>query len=238
MNSQLSNMPVSVFSVGQSGMGEHSGRGLFATKDIKEGQTIGLEKGSLAYFILPSTHQIIQEMYAWSEVRNDEAYAHEVLESISAVEAFQTGYGFWSTVLGRTHSTVDSGLMMFCNHGCSGTYNLGRVTGFTEANVDLKEPQESLFRKPGGFKPVIERNMRRYLVDIGEGMTNRAIKQGEELLCDYLLYIGSAQDWEEDITSLRGQCDQSSFSWCDGSGVGDITSYESRQERSKNVVAS
>lgn len=218
LNPQLSNIPVSQFSVGQSGMGEHSGRGLFATKDIKEGQTIGLEKSSLAYFILPSTHQLIQEMYDWAEERDDEAYAYEVLESISAVEAFQTGYGFWSTALGRTHSTVDSGALMFCNHGCNGTYNFGRATGFTEANVDLKEPPESIVRKPRAFKPVTERNIRQYLVD--EGTTNRAMERGEELLCDYLRYVGSAQHWKEDIASLRGQCD--------GSEVGDITSYETR----------
>lgn len=227
-NPQLSNIPVSDFSVGQSGMGEHSGRGLFATKDIKEGQTIGLEKRSLAYFFLPSTHQIIQEMYGWAEVREDAAYADEVLESISAVEAFQTGYGFWTTTLGRTHSTGNSGPLMFCNHGCNGTYNFGHATGFTEANVDLKEPPESIIRKPRAFKPVTERNIRQYLMD--EGTTNRAMKQGEEVLCDYLLYIGSAQDWEEDIASLRGQCD--------GSEVGDITSYESgsRQEKIENVT--
>ncbi len=217
LNPQMSNIPVSDFSVGQSGMGEHSGRGLFATKDIKQGQTIGLEKRSLAYFILPSTHQIIQEMYSWAEERDDEAYAYEVLESISAVEAFQTGYGFWSNALGRTHSTVDSGPLMFCNHGCNGTYNLGHVSGFTEANVDLKEPPESIVHKPGAFTLVTERNIRQYLMN--EGVTNRAMKEGEELLCDYLLYIGSAQDWEEDIASLRGQCD--------GSEVGDITRYES-----------
>ncbi len=125
-------------------MGEHSGRGLFATKDIKECQTIGLEKTlSLDDFNLPSIHQIIQEMYDWATKRDDEAYAytHEVLESILLWKPFQTGYGFWLTTLGRTHSTVDSGAMMFCNHGCNGTYNLGRATGFTEAeaNVDLRD---------------------------------------------------------------------------------------------------
>mmetsp|Transcript_12306 Transcript_12306/g.18875 ORF Transcript_12306/g.18875 Transcript_12306/m.18875 type:complete len:550 (+) Transcript_12306:162-1811(+) len=222
LNPQLSNMPISDFSVGQSGMGEHSGRGLFATKDIKEGQAIGLEKSSLSYFILPSTHQIIEEMCDWADQYDGEAYAYEVLKSISAVEAFKTGYGFWSTELGRAHSTVDSGAMMFCNHGCNGTYNFGRVTGFTEANVDLKEPPESIFRKPRAFDPVTERNMRQDLSSMSS--TNRAMKQGEELLCDYLSYVGSAQYWEEDIASLRGQCD--------GSEVGDISSYESMQARS------
>ncbi len=57
-------------------------------------------------------------------------------------------------------------------------------------------------------------------------MTNHALKQGEELLCDYLQYIGSAsaQDWEEDIASLRGSVVEVRL---------DITCYESRQARRK-----
>ena len=227
LDPQLSNVPVSALSVGQSTMGEYSGRGLFAIKDIPEGTLIGLEKNILSYFILPSTHQIIQEMYYWVEENyNEEAYASEVFESISVVEAFSTGYGVWSTFLGRTHVKVESSILMFCNHGCNGTYNYGVVTGFTEANVDLKQPPElpthfrkALFHNASAFSPVVERNIRQYLSS-GD-VTNRVIKQGEELLCNYLEYIGSPQDWEEEIRSLRGQCD--------GSEVGDITDYESNK---------
>mmetsp|Transcript_17103 Transcript_17103/g.25779 ORF Transcript_17103/g.25779 Transcript_17103/m.25779 type:complete len:538 (-) Transcript_17103:119-1732(-) len=218
LSPQLSNTPVSDLSVGKSTVGEYSGRGLFAAKDIQEGGSIGLEKKSLSYFILPSTHQIIEEMYYWAEENYDEAYASEVYDSISAVEAFSIGYGFWSTLLGRTHSTVDSGALMFCNHGCNGTYNYGVITGFTEANVDLKQPAEMIIGKSSAFSPVTERNMRQYLS--GGDATNRVIKQGEELLCDYLGYVGNPQYWEEEIVSLRGQCD--------GSEAGDITYFESR----------
>jgi len=220
LSPQLSNTPVSDLSVGKSTVGEYSGRGLFAAKDIQEGVSIGLEKKSLSYFILPSTHQIIEEMYYWAEENYDKAYASEVYDSISAVEAFSIGYGFWSTLLGRTHSTVDSGALMFCNHGCNGTYNYGVITGFTEANVDLKQPPEMIIGKSSAFSPVTERNMRQYLS--GGDATNRVIKQGEELLCDYLGYVGNPQYWEEEIVSLRGQCD--------GSGVGDITYFESSKE--------
>ncbi len=54
---QLTNIPVSDFSIAQSGMGEHSGRGLFAMKDILEGQTIGVEKW---FYLTSSCHRHIK----------------------------------------------------------------------------------------------------------------------------------------------------------------------------------
>ena len=222
---QLTNIPVSDFSVAQSGMGEHSGRGLFAMKDLLEGQTIGVEKWFLSYFFLPSTHQIIKEMSDWAEEHENEAFGSEVLESFHRLVAFETGYGFWSVELGRAHATVDSGAMMFCNHGCNGSYNLGIVTGFTEVNVDLTKPPKEIIHKPSAFNPVKERNIRQYLVNHGGGKANRNITQGEELLCDYLQYVGDPSYWEEEIGSLRGQCD--------GSEVGDITNYEYESRQNK-----
>eukprot|EP00985_Skeletonema_marinoi_P001917 scaffold779_cov80-Skeletonema_marinoi.AAC.1 len=62
--------------------------------------------------------------------------------------------------------------------------------------------------------------MRQYLS--GGDATNRVVKQGEELLCDYLGYVGNPQYWKEEIVSLRGQCD--------GSEAGDITYFESNEE--------
>lgn len=57
LSPQLSNTPVSDLSVGKSTVGEYSGRGLFAAKDIQEGVSIGLEKKSLSY---SSCHQRIK----------------------------------------------------------------------------------------------------------------------------------------------------------------------------------
>jgi hypothetical protein len=216
----LLNVPYSDLSVGQSTMGEYSGRGIFAKKDIPKGAMIGLEKIWLSYFIYPSSHRIIEELYEWGDEHYDdgEDYIEEVME-LEAVVGFSTGYGFWSDLFGRTHSTVDSGLIMFCNHGCNGSYNLcyhGSVDN--EADVDPNQPSDSLLLLKWGsaFSPALERNFRQILTS-GD-TTNRDIKKGEEILCNYLEFIGDASHWEEDVLGLQGQCA--------GTELGDISSYE------------
>ena len=46
----------------------------------------------------------------------------------------------------------------------------------------------------------------------------KPIKKGEEILCNYLEFIGSASHWAEDIRGLQGQCA--------GTEVGEISAYE------------
>ncbi len=107
---------------------------------------------------------------------------------------------------------------MFCNHGCNGSYNLcvhGSVDN--EATVDPNQPPDSVLLKLGiGFSPALERNFRQVLTS-GD-TTNRDIKKGEEILCNYLEFIGNAAHWEEDVSGLQGQCA--------GTELGDISSYE------------
>ena len=108
---------------------------------------------------------------------------------------------------------------MFCNHGCNGTFNLGdpRTSNLTEANVDPKQPLKSTIRHSSqAFNPLMERHIREYLTH-GD-YTIRDIKRGEEILCNYVDFIGSSQYWEEDILELQGMCT--------GSVVGEITAYE------------
>lgn len=89
---ELINVPVSDLTVGKSTMGEFSGRGLFAKQDIPRGRTIGNEKSWLSYFIFPSTHRIMFELYNWADENSDEGkYVGEVLDSIDAVVAFSEG---------------------------------------------------------------------------------------------------------------------------------------------------
>lgn len=221
----LVNIPRSQLSVGQSTMGEHSGRGIFAKTDIPKGSAIGVEKASLSYFIHPSTHRIMMELYEWAEENDDyeEEYVEEVFESVNAIVGFSTGYGFWGSLLGRTHSTVDSGLQMFCNHGCNGSYNYNAPDGFNgnEADIDLNQPPKlSKFRFGSPFNPALERNLR-HAMTVGD-VTKRDIKKGEEILCNYLDFIGEAASWEEDVRGLQGQCA--------GTELGDISSYE-REKR-------
>jgi len=57
---------LSSVSVGKSTMGEYAGRGLFATEDIPKGRSIGAETARYSYFILPSSHDIMYELYYWA----------------------------------------------------------------------------------------------------------------------------------------------------------------------------
>jgi len=76
--------------------------------------------------------------------------------------------------------------MSFCNHGCNGTYSLGtRELGFTEMNVDLNHMPEDLEETADAvYSPMYERHLRQRL-SLGD-ITLRDIRQGEEILCDYL----------------------------------------------------
>eukprot|EP00984_Skeletonema_dohrnii_P005145 scaffold1814_cov156-Skeletonema_dohrnii-CCMP3373.AAC.1 len=69
---EVVNVPYSDLSVGKSTMGEYSGRGIFAKTDIPKGRAIGMEKSWLSYFIYPSAHSIIMELYYWADENEDD----------------------------------------------------------------------------------------------------------------------------------------------------------------------
>lgn len=92
----LVNVPYSDLAVAQSTMGENSGRGIFAKEDIPKGATIGVEKSWRSYFIYPSSHRIIMELYEWADEHDDddEDYVEEVMESVAAIVSFSSGMCF------------------------------------------------------------------------------------------------------------------------------------------------
>lgn len=129
-----------------------------------------------------------------------------------------TGYGYGFThVRGHTEYVIDSGRMLFANHGCNGTDNYGpHYPHYTENTIDL-DAVPPLFDEIGSFNPVVERHLRQFMTS--DGGSSRDIAAGEELLTNYLLFSGSVlADWQEDVLSLRGQCE--------GLSLGNITAYE------------
>jgi hypothetical protein len=66
------------------------------------------------------------------------------------------------------------------------------------------------------YNPVMDRNMRGIMCSVSRAL--RDIKAGEEILDNYLAFVGSEDDWEEDIRSLRNQCT--------GTGIGEVLEYE------------
>ena len=110
-------------------------------------------------------------------------------------------------VQGEVHYSVESDIMLFMNHGCNGTSNFGyiededREVKFTEMNVDLNNLEEisenliSKVRVP--YSPVFDRNWR-HALNSGD-YTLRGVKEGEEVLTDYISFVGNIDDFKEDV---------------------------------------
>ena len=91
-----------------------------------------------------------------------------------------------------------------------------------EMTADLTEMPAILDTKgttSGAYNPVHDRNLRR-LISVTE-TTLREIKAGDEILDNYLAFVGHQSDWELDVLHLRAQCS--------GDMVGDITMYEANE---------
>lgn len=106
------------------------------------------------------------------------------------------------------------------NHGCSDEYNVGVETDVDEFTADPDEPIEALTGKSHTgtsiFNPVIDR----HLYHVGD-MSIEEIDAGEEVLDNYLAFVGSTQEWKEDIYDLRRMCKGKTIK-------GSVTEYEER----------
>lgn len=205
---------------GKSTLGEFAGRGLFASKEIPKDQTFDISLAVKAFQVLPSTWTAVDDFYEWASNGVERCF---VRDRLACVVAFTEGYGYISTLFGRKHFTIDSGIPTFCNHGCNGSYNYGEIEDggagvrFTELNIDLKKaPGELLNKASKAFSPVFERHLRQ-ITATGD-YTLREIKKGEEIFCNYLSFVGDPDEWEAEIESLREQCA--------GNTVGEVTEYE------------
>mmetsp|Transcript_17214 Transcript_17214/g.27953 ORF Transcript_17214/g.27953 Transcript_17214/m.27953 type:complete len:145 (+) Transcript_17214:129-563(+) len=129
---------------------------------------------------------------------------------------------------GKSHWTVGSGIFIFCNHGCNGTYNYGDDgIGFTEMNVDLDSAPENVLNKATDvYNPAFERHLRQ-IMEMGD-YTLRDIGKGEEILCNYLSYVGDPDKWKHEVTSLRDICG--------GESMGVIAVYELQADNGDAVV--
>ena len=116
---------------------------------------------------------------------------------------------------------VDSSPMTFVNHGCKGTNNIGEVSELNEFTLDLgRMPEEFMMKGHSSiYNPAADRNLRHYIA--GGEVSTRLIKAGEEILDNYLFFIGDGQDWSEDVQQLRDQC-----SGRHKSGNADVREYE------------
>jgi len=194
----------------------NGGRGLFAARDIPRGASILMDQAVQSFHIFPLTWYVIEGLYEWADESDDGIPSVEA--ELSGLYTFAEGYGFRSTLLGKKHFTVDSGISAFCNHGCNGTYTFADDgVDFSEMNVDLDHLPEILeLEKTLVFSPVLERHLRQSLAMGDKALVG--IKKGEEVFCNYLSFVGDPDDWEEEVGALRSQCA--------GEAMGEILQYE------------
>jgi len=205
-NPNVQNIKAEDLKVRKSDISEKVGRGLFTTVDIPKGSYIAAETAVHTLDFKPRTLQLITDMET------------NVTSDVTGLLYYIEGYGFANHDYGDSGSYVDSSILTFINHGCKGIYNLGgRVEpGSNEHTVDTSFISEKyLGHSRETYKPVMDRHMRM----AGADRTLRDISAGEEILQDYLAFIGQrTDDWKDEVLFLRAQCN--------GDAVGDVTEYE------------
>jgi hypothetical protein len=94
---------------------------------------------------------------------------------------------------------------------------MGTKTAFDEFTADVHMLNDNVNGKSHTgtttFNPVIDRHLR-YMAD----HSNRDIQAGEEILDNYLVFVGDEEDWGPYVTYVRALCS--------GEDVGIVTSYE------------
>ena len=225
-------IPVSYLKAGKSTIsGEYGGRGLFAAHDIPKYSMLNVEGGVKAFYVLPSCWAVFEPFYEWADEGSDVDEIKAYIEDeLSSFYTFTDGYGYASTLLGQKHWTVDSSILTFCNHGCNGTANYGDEDNIdvTEMNVDLYNPPEGVLIKAAVYSPVMERHLRSHL-SVGD-YTLGDIKTGEEIVCNYLAFVGDPDDWQEGVMELKEMCA--------GEHPGAIFEYEIASQRDASIVSS
>jgi len=208
LNPIIPNVRGSLLDVKDSTLGKQAGRGIFSKSDILSGSYIAAELSPQALHFPPPTFDLIETF-----VENDES-------DLECFSYYMHGYGFQMRHRGAREVYVDGSILTFMNHGCNGTHNVGETIGnWTESSASLESMPQELDGTARSndylFNPAFERHIRYHvLLD----QARRDIKTGEELMVNYLGYIGDPKDWEYDIKHLLSQC-------YDG-GLGDVSEYE------------
>ena len=119
---------------------------------------------------------------------------------------------------GKPEVFVDSSIITFVNHGCHGSYNVGLETEVDEFTADPDFIPEMLNGKSHAgtstFNPFVDRTLF-FTADI----SSRDIKASEEILDNYLAFIGGDDDWKDDLVDYRDLCSG-------GQGTLSVTEYE------------
>jgi hypothetical protein len=199
------------FNVSTSLAGNYAGRGVFAKASIPRGSYLMLESTVYPITMDVSSTSLISRM-RYHPIADE--YCNLVLE------AFAHGYGYPSSNFGESAGIeVESGLMMFVNHGCNETSNLGSFPNITESKVDPTFlPKELSFYRMAGedyvFNPAVARATTSRVENVNRW---RNMDAGEEVLENYHEQPPGSREWKSHVEDLQ--------KYCSGCG-GEVEGYE------------
>jgi len=208
INPKIEDFSADMFELKTSTLGKAAGRGLFAKVAIPEGSLIMQREASDSVHFPGTTLYVLEQILA----KIPEAKAlHEGLQH------YYEGYGYSDYSTSDYEIFVDSGLTTFVNHGCKGTSNIGTLgIGYkitfddhaslneeTAMSLDADMVFKRFFESSSTYNPLLYRKV--FTISGGLNYALRAIKAGEEIFTNYLLF-GISSDFEESILDVSSQC--------------------------------
>lgn len=152
---------------------DDSSWGVFTKVDIEQGSTIGRKASSQYLYIPPLSFERMNEILESTP---------GVSSSISSIMQFLESYGRQTTEKGKESYFVDSSILAFISHGCSGTNNIDDQFSFSESpdgsEPDLEFPES--FKQRDVFDPFLDRHLHGWINSPAVALVN--IKEGVELL--------------------------------------------------------
>eukprot|EP00559_Dactyliosolen_fragilissimus_P004283 CAMPEP_0184866438 /NCGR_PEP_ID=MMETSP0580-20130426/22345_1 /TAXON_ID=1118495 /ORGANISM="Dactyliosolen fragilissimus" /LENGTH=856 /DNA_ID=CAMNT_0027366133 /DNA_START=152 /DNA_END=2722 /DNA_ORIENTATION=+ len=192
-------IPITDFEVKMSSISETAGRGLYTKVFIPEGSAIAMTDRAKSFYFGTRTVQIIEAMMT------------EYDSDVEDVYEFMDGYGWESNLYGTIEYGVDDNILMFVNHGCGGTHNIGEYYDESSENNITDTANDRVLDV---FDIAHDRHLRNSMFSFEYAL--RDIQSGEEIMSDYTLYI------IRDITSYAKHL----VDVCNRQEVGSITKID------------
>jgi len=180
-----------------SGPAENNSWGVFTTVDIKRGSVIGRKAASQYVYIPPLAFERMSEILE---------SAPKAANSIYKIMHFLEGYGRQTTELGKEAYFVDSSVLAFISHGCSGTNNVDDQSGHMDSPDEIKQGFGFVnsLNKRDVFDPYFDRHTPERLNSPIVALSD--IKKGDELLKNFLRFAKDEKSWLEAVQELEKQC--------------------------------
>lgn len=192
---------LSAFEVRMSSIGDGSGRGVFATVDIKKGSSIARKYNS-------------------HPVRATSENMHYIEQyELDALYNYLDGYGWSADIFGGEEYLVEPTFMTFVNHGCNGTFNVIEWNSYVQKHFVTEQdatPRDYSHWRDEVYDLSSDRHQ--YSSALMYSVATRDIKAGEEILSNYVFYTSEEHLWWQDVMSLQRICS--------GEEVGFITKTE------------